>query len=393
MIKINKLSDCTGCSACASICSRKAIVMSADREGFLYPNIDLKKCVDCGLCEKVCPVKNRDANCQNTHVIDFYAARNRDKDILFKSSSGGMFYALAEMVIKENGIVVGAKYDENLNVIHAIVESLDECKHLMGSKYSQSEIGTVYQEIKQHLVNGRKVLFTGTPCQVHGLRLFLRKQYPNLLCCDLVCHAVPSPLIFKNYKLFIEKIYHRRLTSISMRDKEKRGWSHDFSYVFNFVDGKRICDSKKIVNWGKIFFSRFINRPSCYHCRYSNMDRVGDITIADYWDDSHRRNDIYSKDGTSLVLINTESGISAWEHVRDSLSYWKLSEADAIQPCLLRPTPEPENRSAFWAFYLKHGFIKTYYTFFHVPYWKILKKQLFDKIHIYKLELFKYFKG
>ena len=142
--------------------------MSADREGFLYPNIDLKKCVDCGLCEKVCPVKNRDANCQNTHVIDFYAARNSDKDILFKSSSGGMFYALAEMVIKENGIVVGAKYDENLNVIHAIVESLDECKHLMGSKYSQSEIGTVYQEIKQHLVKGRKVLFTGTPCQVHG---------------------------------------------------------------------------------------------------------------------------------------------------------------------------------------------------------------------------------
>ena len=126
MIKINKLSDCSGCSACASICSRNAIVMSADREGFLYPNIDLNKCVDCGLCEKVCPVKNRDANCQNTHVIDFYAARNSDKDILFKSSSGGMFYALAEMVIKENGIVVGAKYDESLNVIHAIVESLDE---------------------------------------------------------------------------------------------------------------------------------------------------------------------------------------------------------------------------------------------------------------------------
>lgn len=393
MIKINNLSDCTGCSACASICAKNAIIMSEDREGFIYPKVDLDKCVDCVLCEKVCPVKNRDANSHNVHVMDFYAARNCDKDILFKSSSGGMFYALAKMIIKENGIVVGAKYDENLNVIHYIAESLDECKQLMGSKYAQSKIGHIYKDIKQNLVKGRKVLFTGTPCQVHGLKLFLRKQYPNLLCCDLVCHAVPSPLIFKDYKSYVEELYHKRLKDISMRDKAKRGWSHDFSYVFNFVDGKRVRDSKKIANWGKLFFSRFINRPSCYHCRYSNMDRVGDLTIADYWDDSHRRDDIYSKEGTSLVIINTEKGKSAWEQINSNLLYWNLSEADAIQPCLLRPTPEPEDRSVFWSFYFKYGFIKTYHKFFHVPYWKIVKKKILDKLHIYKLVLLKYFKG
>ena len=208
MICVQDKSKCSGCHACSSICPKKCISLVADEEGFLYPKVNEKECLNCNLCEQVCPFLNPIGISKDEAPIA-YAAKNLDEGTRTKSSSGGVFTAIAEHVIGQGGIVFGSAFDSPYNVVHIGVQKKDELQRLRGSKYVQSKIGNTYQEAKEALVSGRVVLFTGTPCQIGGLKAFLKKDYPNLYTQDLICHGVPSPKIFKEYKKFIEKKYYK----------------------------------------------------------------------------------------------------------------------------------------------------------------------------------------
>ena len=212
MIEIKEKSQCCGCTACSSICPKKAIMMKQDEEGFMYPIIDKSKCVNCGLCDKVCPVKNAKENGNNQHA---YIFQNADDKIRRESTSGGAFTAIAEYVIDNNGIVYGAVFDEKYKVIHKGIDNKEELYKFRNSKYVQSEMENCYSEIKEYLNKGKLVCFSGTSCQVEGLKNYLGKHYENLILVDVVCRAVPSPLIWKKYLNMIKELCNKKNISVS----------------------------------------------------------------------------------------------------------------------------------------------------------------------------------
>lgn len=304
MIRIINKEDCCGCSACVSICPKTAINFIQDSEGFNYPHVDVDKCVECGLCEKTCPIIQRKSIDKTVaNPLQYKAVRIKDKKILSESSSGGAFSILADIIFDLNGCVCGVEYSEEGLPHHIIIDSKAELYKLRGSKYVQSNILGIFPAIKQRLLKGQYVLFSGTSCQVDGLKKYLRKDYANLLTVDLVCHSIPSPLIYKEYLTYCSKKLKKEIVSIDMRYKKTYGWSHRYSYRYCFKDGKSVIDSPFVVNWGRLFFSEMINRPSCGVCQYANLNRVSDFTVADFWDDDKKRTDIYSKEGTSLLSI------------------------------------------------------------------------------------------
>ena len=215
MFQLTDKQDCCGCHACASVCARHSITMQEDNEGFLYPVVDASTCIDCGLCEKVCPVINQD---EPRKPLKVYAAKNRNEEIRRQSSSGGIFTPLAESVIREGGVAFGAKFDKDWNVVHAWTDTIEGIADFRGSKYVQSIIGDTYREAREFLKQGRKVLFSGTPCQIAGLRKFLRKEYENLLTVDVVCHGVPSPLVWREY--LKENTKGKEILRIDFREKK-----------------------------------------------------------------------------------------------------------------------------------------------------------------------------
>lgn len=196
MINIEDKKECCGCSACVQRCPKQCIVMKEDEEGFLYPVVDKEVCIDCGLCEQVCPVLRQR---EEREPLEVYAAFNKNEEVRMQSSSGGIFTALAEPIIKEGGVVFGARFNEDWEVVHDYVETVEGLSAFRGSKYVQSRIGCTFSQAEQFLKQGRKVLFSGTPCQIAGLKLFLRKEYENLLSVDFICHGVPSPGVWRQY--------------------------------------------------------------------------------------------------------------------------------------------------------------------------------------------------
>lgn len=375
MIRIINKEDCCGCSACVSICPKTAINFIQDSEGFNYPHVDVDKCVECGLCEKTCPIIQRKSIDKTVaNPLQYKAVRIKDKKILSESSSGGAFSILADIIFDLNGCVCGVEYSEEGLPHHIIIDSKAELYKLRGSKYVQSNIFGIFPAIKQRLLKGQYVLFSGTSCQVDGLKKYLRKDYANLLTVDLVCHSIPSPLIYKEYLTYCSKKLKKEIVSIDMRYKKTYGWSHRFSYRYCFKDGKSVIDSPFVVNWGRLFFSEMINRPSCGDCQYANLNRVSDFTIADFWDDDKKRTDIYSKEGTSLLLVNTEKGINALESCQNNFYSWNITKEEALQPCLCHTTKPSDKRDEFWDFYYKNGFENSYNRYFADTKYVILKK-------------------
>lgn len=367
MIEITRKEDCCGCSACISICKHAAIQFKQDEEGFFYPVTSKDRCVQCGFCDKVCPIRERKSDFQTgkiMSVIDYYALRHKNKETLANSSSGGAFSLIAEYVLQKRGVVCGVEYSSDGIVRHAFAESQNELERFRGSKYAQSDIRGIFRDIKNFLKADRYVLFSGTPCQVDGLKRYLMKDYTKLITVDLVCHSIPSPLIYKEYTEYASKILGHKVVGINMRYKRTYGWSHRYSYRFHFENGKRTVNPLWIVNWGALFFSEMINRPSCSECQYANLNRPGDFTIADFWDDSHKRPDIYSKEGTSLFLVNTNKAQSIFANIKGKADYWKITKEEALQPCLMHPTKQHPEREEFWNFYHKRGFRKTYKKYF-----------------------------
>lgn len=389
MIQIENKSDCCGCTACSNICLHGAIKMRSDEEGFYYPDIDASKCIDCGLCERVCPIieydkiKNKDAS-----PVKIYGLTNKNNEIYNTSSSGGVFTEIANYVIELGGVVVGVGYDNNMVVKHIIATTKNDLNLFRGSKYVQSDIQEIYVRIKDFLKQQKIVLFTGTPCQVEGLKLFLRRKYDNLITIDLVCHAVPSPKIFKNYVSFIEKRKKKKVVSIIMRDKAK-GWSNEFHYRVVFEDGSFLFDTELTNLWSKIFFSQLVNRPSCHSCRFTNFLRPGDYTLADFWGIHESYPEKFQGKGVSLLLINTFKGEEIFKNIKNHFDYFEAEKDKCIQPCLLSPTKAVSNRSLFWQDYQKYDFKYLAEKYWGFTPFQIAKKKIRQSLHVIKMKIVK----
>ncbi|KJS00630.1 MAG: hypothetical protein VR65_11610 [Desulfobulbaceae bacterium BRH_c16a] len=345
-------SFCTGCTACAAICPVDAITMEADAEGFLHPGIHTGLCTDCGLCRKVCPVhilKNGGKTGWEGHQVSLVlAAWNLDENIRRKSSSGGVFTALAENILEKGGAVAGAAFDDRLRVRHCIITTTVELHRLRGSKYVQSEISPeIYEKIEHLLQQGRSVLFSGTPCQIAGIRSFLQKPYERFYCCDLVCMGVPSSLLFDKYIDWKNAQLESSIASCGFRDKTS-GWKKP-GMIHSYLDGRSEYTQQSAYYLA--FIKRLALRPSCHACPFKGLNRPGDVTLADFWGVAKKYPE-YDRDdkGTSLVLVNTPKGKEWLDDcgTRLFLGGADIDTAIAGNPMLVRPALRPPERSEFY---------------------------------------------
>ncbi|MBO7572070.1 MAG: Coenzyme F420 hydrogenase/dehydrogenase, beta subunit C-terminal domain [Bacteroidales bacterium] len=302
MIVIQDKYYCCGCGACVQSCPNHCVKLFEDAEGFLYPQVDETKCVSCNICEIVCPYSLE--NKGHKPIAD-YALINKDDAIRAKSSSGGVFYSIAKAVISQNGAVFGASFDKNLEVCHNYGENENDILKFLSSKYVQSRIESSYIYAESFLKEGRYVLFSGTPCQIAGLRSFLKKDYDNLYTVDIICHGVPSPMVWRKY--LSEIATKSNVAAISFRDKS-RGWSR-FGLCFKAENGKNLYNEDHHQDpYMQLFLRNVILRPSCYKCNFRCGKSGSDITIADFWGIQEILPDYNDDKGVSFVLINTERG-------------------------------------------------------------------------------------
>ena len=334
---------CTGCSACANICPHDAICVSPDPSGFLMPEVNEKKCVECKLCEKACPIVNG-VNLKHPEVTDVYAFW--DNKTRTESSSGGAFSAIAGWVLDRGGVVFGAVWRNGFKCAHISCESWDKLPALRGSKYLQSDIEQTFVEARQALRNGRYVLFTGTPCQIAGLRSFLIKPYEKLVTVDIVCHGVPSNALFINYIEKLKSVYIKYASPTGFEFRNGRGWGYAPS-----ATGEN-CRLGTLVGVPNLYMSAFekaaIFRESCYDCHFNGLARVGDITIADFWgigaSGKPFRHDVTK--GVSLILIDSDSGKAIVENLTDCfIEKRDLNEATKLNHNLVGSSKRPSYRN------------------------------------------------
>lgn len=305
MIKIDKKSKCSGCQACVHSCPMQCISVKPDNEGFLYPEVDGEKCINCGLCNKVCPFQNP---FEERNIDEVFASFSKNDEVRLSSSSGGVFSILAEKIFSENGVVFGARFDDNWQVVIDCAEKKDELRLFKGSKYVQSSTEDSFKKCEKFLKAGRKVLFSGTPCQIAGLNHFLKKEYENLWTCEVVCHGSPSPKVWKRY---LDEIGVARecIKQISFRSKEK-GWD-DFCFHIAYDAGGRKCKSYEDHRknpYMKAFLSDLILRPSCYNCMAKNGRSHSDLALADFWGISKLNPDFDDDKGVSMLVVYTQHG-------------------------------------------------------------------------------------
>lgn len=316
MLEIKNTVRCNGCHACANACPRKCIAMKPDSQGFLYPYIDEEKCSQCRLCERVCPVINMDELEREPRA---YAAYCRDDGVRRQSSSGGMFTLLAQTVLKNGGAVFGAAFDDKFRLYHKCVQSMEELAYLRGSKYVQSAIGDAFRQAKDLLEQGRQVLFTGTPCQIGGLRAYLGEDYDGLVCQDVICHGVPSPEVWQAYLAFREVNAGAPLESMTFRDK-REGWEN-YAVTFCFQNGQVYSCGFRDDPYMRAFLENLSLRPSCGQCAFKGIERQGDLTLADFWGVQDCIPELTDGKGTSLVIVNTEKGKTLFEKIKPELIF------------------------------------------------------------------------
>ncbi len=334
MINIQDKQSCCGCNACVQRCPKQCIVMQEDSEGFLYPKVDESLCIDCGLCEKLCPMLNCNVAQEPQQVL---AVKNLDEEERMKSSSGGVFIALAKQTLANGGVVFGAVFDENWEVRHTYAETVESVYSMMGSKYMQSRIEDSFRDAERFLKQGREVLFTGSPCQIAGLRRFLRKEYAHLLAVDFICHGVPSPGVWRKYlKEEIQDLSARRaaagkntvlssslntmpaVSGIEFRDKTLHGWKK-YSFVVRQKSAFEADSNTVLLSYihrdnpyMKGFLSDIYLRPSCYDCRHKGGRSHSDLTIADFWGIGHLMPEFDDDKGVGEVLLNTDKGTAVF---------------------------------------------------------------------------------
>lgn len=343
--------NCSSCGACANACTHSAISMQLDDEGFYRPVIDSTKCVQCGACEKVCPWTTEVANPNVASVVPrTVAAYAKDESVRMESSSGGIFTVLAEKILDDGGVVVGVAQLSPTKFGHIIVENKVDLAKLRGSKYVQADVGGIYREVRSLLKSGKKVLFSGTPCQVAALYAVLGRvaTSANLTTIDIVCHGIPSVKVFEKYVQELEKKRKVSLESVYFRDK-RTGW-RGYSLLHRFVDGNALLVHHAQSKYIHVFLSRICQNSSCDDCHYRKIPRVADITLGDYWNIASISPQMDADKGTSVVLLNTEHGKGLFNSVADKVVQCesKLEYAIAGNPCIVQSYKPHPNRAKFF---------------------------------------------
>ena len=343
-MSICQKNECTGCSACANICPKNCIEMQYDEEGFLFPKIDAKKCINCGLCKKICPA-NTNFSAENQEKPKVIAAYANDKEILKNSSSGGIFSILSDWILKQNGVIFGAKLHKNMEFFHVKAENKKSYEEMRGSKYIQSEIRETYKEAKNAIENGRKVLFVGCPCQIAGLYSVLNKKPENLITVDLICHGVGSRKFFNKYIQEKEKKYKDKIKYISFRDK-KYGYSrYTTKIIFNNRKPKYIKAYRD--SYMASYMKLGIYRESCYNCKFAKIPRVGDITLGDFKGIKDKKMIENFEKGISVVLLNNSKANKIFEEIKDKIQWVErpLEEAISSNMNITKPNKRPDSRN------------------------------------------------
>lgn len=324
MIEIVDKRHCSGCTACASICPPKCIQMKPDEEGFTYPNVNMEQCINCGLCSAVCPIQNPVA--ERKKVQDAYLVQHKDEAVRSDSSAGGAFTAIAMVVLKKGGVVFGAAYDEEFNVHHTYVEAIEGLKKFRNSKYVQSDLGKCFQKAEEFLQRGRWVCFSGTPCQIEGLNKFLRMPYKKLVMVDVVCHGVPSPLIWNKY-LEYQNVNNIKPDNIKFRDKF---YGYKYSTMSIFYGGKTVYHAgSQLDPMLRAFFADICDRPACYDCKFKKRYRVSDMTIWDCFSVYDFDKNMDDDKGTTRVLCQTDKGKLIMQESREFAECKEVS-ADSL---------------------------------------------------------------
>ncbi len=347
-MKIENLSTCTGCSACYAACPHGAITMKQDREGFYIPVITENLCTQCGLCDKTCPVLEPAKPVAGESKE--FAIINHNEIIRRESSSGGVFTAIARQVLDKGGVVFGARYDDNLDVVHGWTEDEAGLKDFRGSKYTQSNLMESFRECRDFLKAGRLVLFSGTPCQIAGLQSFLRKPYENLLLVDFICHGVPSPKLWQEYKKFHEKKSASRIVRTASRRKDC-GWKQ-YSLAFTFVDASEYCQTLNKDYYLQLFLRDMCLMNSCYQCGFKTQGdcrRPADITLADFWGVGKEYPELDDDKGTSLVVAHSHEGQELLHNLENCLvKEIPVESGIRYNPSYYSSCKKPSGRNTFF---------------------------------------------
>ena len=384
MITVKQKADCCGCYACATVCPENCISMVKDDDGFWYPSVDLSICINCGVCEKACPVLTPSPNNKTSKILS-YAAYTKDEQIRMESSSGGLFTEIAKYVILQGGVVFGAAFDEEHDVVHTYTESLEGLEAFRGSKYVQSKIGDTYSVARAFLKQGRIVLFTGTPCQIEGLLTFLGREYDNLITQDIICHGVPSPMVWRKY------IEYREQTSASATQRtffrhKKYGWK-TYSVRFIFTNRTEYVGSLNEDPYMRGFLADLCLRPSCYACHFKNKYRKSDFTLADFWGIQNVCPEMDDDKGTSLIFVNSDRGAQIFDAVRERIVTKEVDADIAIgfNSSMIKSVDEPRKRKNFLndiktqdfvvvvQKYCRGSFLRKVYRKLRRILWKIIK--------------------
>ena len=405
MIKIKDKKNCCGCSACVQRCPKHCISLSEDSEGFLYPTVDKLTCIDCGLCEKVCPLLNR---AEKIHPQAVLAVKNPNEEERMASSSGGVFLPLAGEIIKQGGVVFGAVYDEQWEVHHVYAEKIEDVYPMMGSKYLQSRIENAYRQAEQFLKQGREVLFVGSPCQIAGLRTFLRKkEYPNLLAVDFLCHGVPSPGVWRRYLVETYSGYEAKdksrlqatagknsvllsslnakspIGDIKFRDKVESGWKK-YRFVVRQKSASRADQNTVLssdIHYDNPFMRGFLSdiylRPSCYECKCKNGVNHSDLTIGDYWAARVTDQDFDDDKGLGVVLVNTAKGKEYFDKLDMVVRESSLEKAHLCNGGFNEHhIPHPKRTVFFNMFQQGKSVKKSVDICLHITIWRRLKRRI-----------------
>ena len=379
-VHIQRKERCTGCTACAMACTKHCITMSTDEEGFVYPVVNEAECIECGKCKAVCPVIHNEGGNTPQKVL---AEKNKNEHIRLSSSSGGTFTEAALAIIAMGGVVYGCAMDNDMVARHIRVDNPETMERLKSSKYVQSDMGDVMACVKEDLLNGKTVLFSGTPCQCAGLKNYLGKDYDNLLIIDVLCHGVPSPKLFKDYLSYLAKQYgNGKPISVNFRNKQ-RGWKRLYMEV-KFDNGKRHFMYSGYDRYEGMFLNNMSLRPSCYECKFTKTERLGDITLGDFWGIGKKHPQWDDDKGISLVMVNTPKGERLWESVADRFEgkIESIDLAKAGQRTIYAPTVKNPNRNAFYDLYTTKGIEKALETYTNVPnavvraYYAVMRKGL-----------------
>lgn len=375
MINIQNKQDCCGCSACVQRCPKQCISLHEDEEGFLYPMVNLDTCIDCGLCEKVCPVLHQ---AEERVPLEVFAAKNPNEQIRMESSSGGVFTQLAEQTIEAGGVVFGVKWNEHFEAVHAYTETKEGLAAFRGSKYVQSRVGDSFKQAEQFLKQGRQVLFSGTPCQIAGLKKFLRREYDNLLAVDIFCHSCPSPGVFRWYmsevlqkakKAKIRKcsFLHPSLNKIlpidtlaeneniqiqqiNFREKSS-GWK-SYSFLLKYTTENKVLKTYTTLGHDNAYMRGFLSglyvRPSCFACPVKSGKSGSDITLGDYWGIQSLMPELDDDRGVSALTVNTEKGTQTLHATTAEFHKAPYEDLRVKNPALVHSCRIPTNRSRFF---------------------------------------------